>query len=211
MKEIRYENGQVKAYGKCFEVDNNLVGFFLANIPFLILGPGKIWSDLGPKAARAQTNAEKLLEIGGMSELATLETYLLMEMGLRCSYSLWLGKKAEVRQGQRVIEVQQADYRKVKLQIKLKHLKQPVIVKGERFPYSEAELLRWGERFMDTRASLAFRLSMNVRNLLAHGEVEWDLIPTREALASASQAVHDVFKGVSRRRKWAKSVVFYST
>jgi len=72
MNEFHYENGQVKVYGNSFEIGSNLIGFFLANIPFLILGPGKIWRDLGPKAARAQTNAEKLLQIGGMNELAAL-------------------------------------------------------------------------------------------------------------------------------------------
>jgi len=36
-----------------------------------------------------------------------------MEMGLRCSYSLWLGRKAEEKQGNKVIGVQKADYRKV--------------------------------------------------------------------------------------------------
>ncbi|MGC8635977.1 MAG: hypothetical protein ACP5T5_02975 [Thermoprotei archaeon] len=195
---MKYADGSVIAHGSRFDVNGNLLGFFLANVPFLILGPGRMWNDIGPKPLRAQANAERLLKMQGMSELTTLETYLVMEMGLRCSYSKWLGEKAIIKNKGQMLELRHPDYRRVKLEIKLKHLKQPVTVNGERFPYSEAELLRWGERFVNPRASLAFRLSMNVRNLLAHGEVEWELMPTAEALSSASQAVHDLIANVNK-------------
>lgn len=41
--------------------------------------------------------------------------------------------------------------------------------------------------------SLALRLSMNVRNLLAHGELEWNLYPTMSNVASSSQLVWNLF------------------
>ncbi|WP_449462244.1 hypothetical protein PQ610_06690 [Tardisphaera miroshnichenkoae] len=198
MVKVSCADGIVTAYGRRFPANGNLAGFFLANVPFLILGPGKLWNDIGPKPLRAQANAEKLLKMGDMPELATLETYLAMEMGLRCAYSNWLREKAVIESKGLTLELRQPDYRRVKLEVKLRHLRQPITVNGERFPYSEAELLRWGERFMNARESLAFRLSMNVRNLLAHGEVEWELMPTLEGLSAASQAVHNL---VTKSRK----------
>lgn len=61
-------------------------------------------------------------------------------------------------------------------------------VNGEVFPFSQGSLLSWAEKYMDKELSLAFRLSLNVRNLLAHGEVEWELYPTMKSLMSASYA-----------------------
>ncbi len=198
LRKVKRDGDDFVIHGKRFKAHGNLLGLFLANVPFFILGPGGMWDDLGPKPMRAQANAQRLMEMGEMNELATLETYLVMEMGLRCSYSTWLGERAIIKGRGLTLELRKPDYRGVKLEIKLRRIKQPIAVNGERFPYSEAELLRWGERFMDSSESLAFRLSMNVRNLLAHGEIEWELMPTLEGLSSASQAVHDL---LTRARK----------
>ncbi|MDT7901955.1 MAG: hypothetical protein RRE78_08715 [Acidianus sp.] len=76
--------------------------------------------------------------------------------------------------------------------------KYKVKVNGEVFPYSQGSLLAWTERFMDDKITLAFRLAINVRNLLADGEFEWNLYPTMRSLESASQASWLLFEKLRR-------------
>jgi len=54
---------------------------------------------------------------------------------------------------------------------------------------------------MNEKMSFAFRLSLNVRNLLAHGEVEWDLYPSLKSLMSASHASWLLFNKLKETSK----------
>ncbi|EZQ11051.1 MULTISPECIES: hypothetical protein [Acidianus] len=169
------------------EKKENIIGAILANIPLIILGEGEIKWDLPEKVVKVQRDALKLLEIGGFNELATLEIYLVIEMALRSLYSLWLGDVTQIKYGKKKIKAKDIDYRRLKLLIHNKGWsKYKVKVNGEAFPFSQGSLLSWAERFMDNKTSLAFRLAINVRNLLAHGEVEWELFPTVNSLYSSS-------------------------
>lgn len=181
------------------EKKKDVVGVFLANIPYIILGPGEIHDDLPEKVRKIQSGAIKLLEIGGFNEIATLEIYLVMEMSLRALYSEWLKKAEYIKYGKTKVKVKNLDYRRLKLLLKRKGWsKYKVKVNGEVFPYSQGSLLAWAERFMDDKTSLAFRLAINVRNLLAHGEFEWNLYPTMKSLESASQASWLLFEKLRR-------------
>jgi hypothetical protein len=79
----------------------DVVGVFLANIPYIILGHGEIHDDLPKNVRKIQSGAIKLLEIGGFNEIATLEIYLVMEMSLRALYSEWLKKAEYIKYGKR--------------------------------------------------------------------------------------------------------------
>ncbi len=181
------------------EKKKDVVGVFLANIPYIIIGPGEIHEDLPEKVRKVQEGAKKLLEIGGFNEIATLEVYLVMEMSLRALYSEWLKRAEYIKYGKKQVKVKNLDYRKLKLLLKKKGWsKYKVKINGEVFPYSQGSLLAWAERFMDDKTSLAFRLAINVRNLLAHGEFEWNLYPTMRSLESASQASWLLFEKLKR-------------
>ncbi|ARM74840.1 hypothetical protein [Acidianus manzaensis] len=185
------------------KVDNkkDALGVFLANIPYLILGEGELHTDLPDKVSKVQNDALKLLEIGGFNEIATLEIYLVMEMALRSLYSEWLNKADYIEYKKKKVKIKgkELDYRKLKLLLKKKGWsKYKVKINGQIFPYSQGSLLAWAEKYMDKRTSLAFRLSINVRNLLAHGEVEWKLYPTLNSLYSASHASWLLFERLRR-------------
>ncbi len=191
LSELEYEKGKVRLRDQVIKVERkrDALGVFLANIPYAVLGEGELHWDLPEKVVKVQSDAMKLLEVGGLNEVATLETYLVMEMSLRSLYSEWLGGEAVIKYKGKAVRVKNLDYRKLKLYILRKGWsKYRVKVNNEVFPYSQGSLLSWAERLMDKRTSFAFRLSINVRNLLAHGEVEWRLFPTVESVKSASHA-----------------------
>jgi len=78
-----------------FDAGDDLLGFFLAGVPFLVLGSGRVWNDFGPKPVRTPANAQKLLKTGDTSELANSERGLPgVKTGLHCSCSKWLGERA---------------------------------------------------------------------------------------------------------------------
>lgn len=82
--------------------------------------------------------------------MATLETYLILEMGLRSMYSEWIGDKVILRYGKHKVNVRGLDYRRLKLYIRRKGWsKYKVRVKGEVFPFSQGMLLDWAEKFID--------------------------------------------------------------
>ncbi|AWR96361.1 hypothetical protein DFR86_01555 [Acidianus sulfidivorans JP7] len=177
------------------------LGVFLANIPYIILGNGELHTDLPEKVLKVQNDALKLLNIGGFNEIATLEIYLVMEMALRSLYSEWLSKANYIvyKDKKYKIKGKNLDYRKLKLLLKRKGWsKYKVKINNQIFPYSQGSLLAWAEKYMDRKTSLAFRLSINVRNLLAHGEVEWKLYPTLNSLYSASHASWLLFEKLRR-------------
>jgi len=191
LSNLEYEKGKVRIRDQVIKVERkrDALGVFLANVPYAVLGEGELHWDLPEKVVKVQSDALKLLEIGGLNEVATLEAYLVMEMSLRSLYSEWLGDVVVIKYKGKAVKVKDIDYRRLKLYILRKGWsKYKVKVNNETFPYSQGSLLAWAERFMDRRTSLAFRLSINVRNLLAHGEVEWRLFPTLETVKSASHA-----------------------
>jgi hypothetical protein len=191
LSNLEYEKGKVRIRDQVVKVERkrDALGVFLANVPYAVLGEGELHWDLPEKVVKVQSDALKLLEMGGLNEVATLEAYLVMEMSLRSLYSEWLGDVVIIRYKGKAVKVKDLDYRRLKLYILRKGWsKYKVKVNNETFPYSQGSLLAWAERFMDRRTSLVFRLSINVRNLLAHGEVEWRLFPTLETVKSASHA-----------------------
>jgi hypothetical protein len=196
LKEVKYEDGYVLFKEERVKVGNkeDAVGVFMANIPYIILGYGEVHWDLPEKVVKVQRDAIKVLEIG-INNVATLEIYLIMEMALRALYSEYLSSGVVISYKGKKVKVKGLDYRKLKLYIKRKGWsKYKVKVNGEVFPYSQGSLLAWAEKFMDPKLDLAFRLSINVRNLLAHGEIEWELFPTFKSLESASYASWLLFK-----------------
>lgn len=195
LENLEYRSGKVRIRDEVVEVSGkrDMIGVYLANIPYLILGDGEIHGDLPEKVVKAQDYAVKLIDCG-MNDLATLESYLILEMGLRSLYSTWMGEKVTLKYGKTKVKVKGLDYRKVKLYIRRKGWsKYKVRVKGEVFPFSQGLLLNWAERFVDQKASLALRLSINVRNLLAHGELEWNLRPTLSNVKTCSRLVWEMF------------------
>ncbi|MCG3109998.1 hypothetical protein L3N51_02295 [Metallosphaera sp. J1] len=196
LENLDYERGRVRIRDEVIKVSRrrDVVGVYLANIPYLILGDGEIHQELPEKVMKAQDYAMRLMECG-LNDLATLESYLILEMGLRSLYSAWMGEKVTIRYGKRKVKVGGVDYRKLKLYIRKKGWsKYRVRVKGEVFPFSQGLLLSWAERFVDQRTSLALRLSINVRNLLAHGELEWNLHPTLSNVRTCSHVVWNMFR-----------------
>ncbi|BFH73734.1 hypothetical protein SJAV_16780 [Sulfurisphaera javensis] len=168
------------------EKEDDAVGVFLANIPYIIIGKGELHWDLPEKVVKVQRGALRLLDCG-INDVATLEIYLVMEMALRSLYSEYVKQGVIIQYKDKKVKLKDYDYRRIKLYIRRKGWSQyKVKVNGETFPFSQGSLLSWAEKFMDKEESLAFRLSLNVRNLLAHGEVEWDLFPTLKSLESAS-------------------------
>ena len=190
LQNLRYEEGYVILRDEKIKVESkrDAIGVFLANIPYAILGEGELKEDLPEKVKKIQNDALKLVDLG-INEVATLETYLILEMSLRSLYSTYISQGAVIKYKGKKVKVKGLDYRRLKLYIRRKGWsKYKVTVNGEAFPYSQGSLLAWAERFMDERLSLTYRLAINVRNLLAHGEIEWDLFPTLNSVKSASYA-----------------------
>ncbi|KJE49835.1 MULTISPECIES: hypothetical protein [Acidiplasma] len=173
---------------------DKILGFFLANLPVLIEGRRTERNDLTPKLTKLKNDTLELISLGKFNELATLDMYLLLEMGLRCAYSIWVGKKAIIeRPGYDKIILYDQDYRKIKLYLRLNKIGHyDVLVNGQPFPSSQNSLLHWSEKFTDRNSDLLFRLALNIRNLLAHGENEWELYPFKESVESSSYAVGKV-------------------
>jgi hypothetical protein len=203
LSEVSYEKEKVKIRDEEIKVEKkkDSLGAFLANIPYAILGEGELHWDLPEKVTKVQNDALKLIEIGGLNDVATLETYLIMEMALRSLYTEWLGGVAVIKYKQKKVKIKNIDYRKLKLYLLKKGWsKYKVKINNEAFPYSQGSLLAWAENFMDKKSSLAFRLSINVRNLLAHGEIEWNLYPTRSCVESASFASWLLFQKLQKSK-----------
>ncbi|MEL9970688.1 MAG: hypothetical protein QW699_05225 [Metallosphaera sp.] len=196
---LEYRGGYVRIRDEKIKVSTkkDLIGFYLANVPYLILGEGEIHNDLPSKVLKAQDYAMKLISCS-MEDLATLESYLVLEMGLRSLYTTWLGEKVIIKYKKTKIKVKGLDYRKLKLFIRRQGWsKYRVKVNGETFPFSQGMLLAWADRFVDGRTSLALRLSLNVRNLLAHGEVEWNFHPTVSNVKTSSHLIWNLFNKLS--------------
>ena len=190
LSKIRYEDGYVHFRDEKIKVDSedNVIGVFLANIPYIILGEGELHWDLPEKVVKVQKSAIKLLDCG-INDVATLEIYLVMEMALRSLYSEYVKNGVVIQYKDKKVKLQNYDYRRIKLYIRRKGWSQyKVKVNGEIFPFSQGSLLFWAEKFMNEKMSFAFRLSLNIRNLLAHGEVEWELYPSLKSLIAASHA-----------------------
>ena len=181
-------NKKVEPELKCTK--DNCLGFFLANIPEMIVDSMEYEGRLPPKLEKLRKDTIDLINLGRFNELATLDLYLLLEMGMRCAYSRWLGNRIKIsKYGNDDIILENYDYRRLKLYIRLKGLgRTDIYVNGEPFPGSENSLLRWATKFVDRPTGLMFRLSLNIRNLLAHGENEWDLYPVSKSVEIAASA-----------------------
>lgn len=196
MDSIEYNGNDIIFNRNRFDIDvddkdKKILGFFLANLPLFIVGNRSKRDDLTPKLTKLQNDTYELINLNKFNEIATLEMYLLLEMGLRCSYSKWLGEKIVIsKYGENDIILNNYDYRRLKLYIRLNKIGYyDITVNGEPFPNSENSLLHWAEKYLDKNSSLLFRLALNVRNLLAHGENEWDLYPVKYSVDSASFTV----------------------
>ena len=201
LKELHYKDGYVILRDEKIKVEKkrDAIGVFLANIPYAILGEGELKEDLPEKVKKIQSDALKLVSLG-INEVATLEIYLILEMSLRSLYSMYLSRGVVIKYKDKKVKVKGLDYRRLKLYIRRKGWsKYKVTVNGEVFPYSQGSLLAWAERFMDEKLSLTYRLAINVRNLLAHGEVEWELFPTLNSVKSASYASWLLFNNFKRK------------
>lgn len=185
---LLFNGVKVKPDFQC--TDENMLGFFLANLPLMFNERGNREYKLPPKLEKLKTDTEELISMQKFNELATLELYLLLEMAMRCAYSKWLGNKIVIsRYGMDNIVLENYDYRRLKLYIRLNHLgRTDIKVNGDIFPGSENALLGWATKFMDRPTQLMFRLSLNVRNLLAHGENEWYLFPVLPSVPLAANA-----------------------
>jgi hypothetical protein len=186
--EIIFQNMKFNHGFECNK--QNALGFFLANIPLMLNNGIKGDYSLTPKLKKLKNDTEELINMGKFNELATLDLYLLLEMAMRCAYSKWLGNRIVIsKYNMKDTVLEGYDYRRLKLYIRLNKLgRTDIEVNGEPFPGSQNSLLHWATKFMDRQSSLMFRLSLNVRNLLAHGENEWNLYPVSESVSIASMA-----------------------
>ncbi len=192
LQKINCRDNKISFTGKNVEPvlecsKENALGFFLANIPAMIVNDDLFNGILPPKLEKLRKDTLELISLQKFNEVATLDLYLLLEMAMRCAYSKWLGNKITIsRYGTDDIVLDNYDYRRLKLYIRLNRLgRTDINVNGEPFPGSENSLLRWATRYMDRPTGLMFRLSLNVRNLLAHGENEWKLYPISESVRTA--------------------------
>lgn len=212
---ISYNNKKLEAELKCSR--ENALGFFLANLPALIVKEDNFTGMLPQKLEKLRKDTLELISLGKFNELATLDLYLLLEMAMRCAYSKWLGNRIVIsRYGSEDIVLENYDYRRLKLYIRLNGLgRNDIFVNGEPFPGSENSLLRWATKFLDRPSGLMFRLSLNIRNLLAHGENEWNLYPVAEsvrvAAAAAGKLLSEIHAGkmpgkVIKQEKYHNSV-----
>jgi len=181
---------------------SSAIGIFLANIPYFVYGEGQLIWDLPEKVAEIQRSAIKLIEFPCLRHVTTLETYLILEMGLRSLYTTWLGDVTTIKYKDHKVKVKHPTYRRLKLYLRKKGWSiYKVKVNGEVFPFSQGSLLTWASKFIrDERADLAIRLAINVRNLLAHGELEWELYPTLESIKSSSFLVAMMFSNLKLRK-----------
>ncbi|WP_337860123.1 hypothetical protein [Ferroplasma sp.] len=185
-KKIIFNGMELKTDFVCNK--ENALGFFLANIPLMFSTLDNKKYELPQKLKKLRLDTEELIKLEKFNEVATLDLYLLLEMAMRCAYSKWLGNRIAISKiGMKDIVLTGYDYRKLKLYIRLNRLgRTDINVNGEPFPGSENSLLTWATKFVDRPTGLALRLSLNVRNLLAHGENEWSLFPVLESVAIAS-------------------------
>ncbi|MEM0139582.1 MAG: hypothetical protein QXZ44_03100 [Ferroplasma sp.] len=194
MNNIEYD-GTTATFNKIsYNIGNpdkyeGILGFYLANLPLLLIKKHNIEYKLPARLEKLRDDTYDLIALKKFNELATLDLYLLIEMSLRCSYSKWLGNEIRISDGQRRENIiKNYDYRQLKLYIRRNRLNsRELMVNGEPFPGSQTMLLRWASRFTDRNTGLLFRLSLNVRNLLAHGENEWSLYPAGQSVDIASE------------------------
>lgn len=181
---------------------NSAVGVFLANIPYFVYGEGELIWDLPDKVVEIQKASIKLLDFPCLRHVTTLETYLILEMGLRSLYTSWLGESTVIKYKEHKVKVKHPTYRRIKLYLRKKNWSvYKVKVNGETFPFSQGSLISWASKFIrDEKADLAIRLAINVRNLLAHGELEWELYPTMESIKSSSFLVAMMFSNLKLRK-----------
>ena len=200
-----YNNKRVEPELKCTK--QNCLGFFLANIPAMIVNSTEFRGELPAKLEKLRKDTLELINLGKFNELATLDLYLLLEMAMRCAYSIWLGNRIYIsKYGNDDIVLENYDYRRLKLYIRLNGLgRSDIYVNGEPFPGSENSLLRWATKFVDRPTGLMFRLSLNIRNLLAHGENEWSLYPVAEsakiAASTAAKLLSEIEPGKITRNR----------
>lgn len=192
-------NGNLYISNVKFDIDVNdkdsVIGTALANIPLLFAGIKPKQADLPGELPRIYNTAEKLISLNDKTlyDISTLEVYLLMEMGLRELYSKWVSKDVSLQYNGKIIKLSGMDYRKLKLYIRMNHMSvYSVKINDQQFPYSQGALLNWAERYMKKDYAEAFKISLNVRNLLAHGELEWELNPSIESLYTSSNMVHSI-------------------
>ncbi len=180
--------------------DNAVIGVALANIPLIFVGLKHKAELPYEKLAKIYNAAEKLISLkdSTLNDIATLQIYLLMEMGLRELYSKQISDQATIEYKGKSIALRDMDYRKLKLYVRMKHMSlYDIRVNGKAFPYSQGSLLNWAEGYMNDDYAEAFKISLNVRNLLAHGELEWDLNPSIASLYTASYMVNSLFDNVT--------------
>lgn len=192
-------NGNLYISNVKFDIDVNdkdsVIGTALANIPLLFAGIKPKQLDLPGELPRIYNTAEKLISLNDKTlyDISTLEVYLLMEMGLRELYSKWVSTDVSLQYNGKIIKLSGMDYRKLKLYIRMNHMSvYSVKINDQQFPYSQGALLNWAERYMKKDYAEAFKISLNVRNLLAHGELEWELNPSIESLYTSSNMVHSI-------------------
>ncbi len=207
LNNIMVSNGKIYISNVQFNLnpsnDEDLAkGIALANLPLLFVGNKSESEELPENLMRIKRIAEKLINLKDedLNEIATLEIYLLMEMGLRELYSEYVGKSATLFNNGRTIKLTNMNYRKLKLYLRMNHIGiYNVKINGEQFPYSQGALLNWAEKYMNKNYAECFKISLNVRNLLAHGELEWDLKPSIESLNTASYMVSMLFKNLNQK------------
>ena len=188
-----------------FDIDisdkDAVIGTALANIPLIFIGIKHRAVMPSEKLAKIYNAAEKLISLkdSTINSIATLEIYLLMEMGLRELYSKQISNEAIIQYKGKSITLNDMDYRKLKLYVRMNHMSlYDIKVNGKPFPYSQGSLLNWAENYMDKDYAEAFKISLNVRNLLAHGELEWNLNPSIESLYTASYMVNSLFTNLEK-------------
>ncbi len=189
---VEYNKSHIIFHDTTYEIgdkntEKKLLGFFLANLPMILIESKNDVNELTPKLMKLKEDTADLISLNRFNELPTLEMYLLLEMGLRCLYSKWLGQKVVIaRRNHSDVILYNQDYRRIKLFLRLNRIGyHDIRVNGEPFPNSQNSLLYWAGKFLDRNSDLLFRLAVNVRNLLAHGENEWELYPTIESLGSS--------------------------
>lgn len=206
LENVQAINGKLYIRNVRFDINISdskaVVGAALANIPLIFIGAKHEAELPSEKLSKIYGAAERLISLkdSTLNDIATLEIYLLMEMGLRELYSMQVSGEAIVSYKGKSIALKDMDYRKLKLYVKMKHMSlYDIKVNGRAFPYSQGSLLSWAEGYMESDYVEAFKISLNVRNLLAHGELEWNLNPSIESLYTASYMVNSLFDNLEKR------------
>lgn len=201
MKNMDYRDGIVTLESVDYKLDDNtregLLGFYLANLPAVLVKKKFDKYVLTPRLMKLKNDSSELIRLKKFNELATLDLYLLLEMSLRCSYSKWLGDRITITGNGNEYNMANYDYRKLKLYIRRKGLNsRDVLINGRPFPGSQLALLNWASHFTDRNTGLLFRLALNVRNLLAHGENEWPLFPVNESVDYAASVAESILEEI---------------